>query len=194
LSWAPGPVRRTLIICAVMVPVWFVARAAELDGVQLPDTMQVDGKTLKLNGFGLRTYSFLGIHIYVAGLYLENLSTDPEGIIRSRETKLLTVRFQRSVSAEDARKAWREGFANNCQAPRHLDPADVERFLAEVPAMQNGDNYSLLFTQYGATVSVNGQRIGTIGQRQFADAILATFLGPRPASPHLKQELLAGHA
>ena len=45
--------------------------------MQLPDTLQVDGKTLHLNGLGLRTYSFLRIHIYVAGLYLEHLSTDP---------------------------------------------------------------------------------------------------------------------
>ena len=67
-----------LIVSANIGPVWFVARAAELDGVQLPDTLQVDGKTLHLNGFGLRTYSLLGIHIYIASLYLEHLSTDPE--------------------------------------------------------------------------------------------------------------------
>ena len=76
-----------------------------LDGVQLPATLQVDGKSLQLNGFGLRTYSLLGIHIYIAALYLEHLTTDPEEIIRSPDTKLLTVRFERSVSADDARDA-----------------------------------------------------------------------------------------
>lgn len=74
---------------------WFAARPAELDGVQLPDTLQVDGRTLHLNGYGLRTYSILGIHIYIASLYLEHLSTNPEEIIRSPETKLLLVRFER---------------------------------------------------------------------------------------------------
>jgi hypothetical protein len=43
---------------------WWMAQAAELDGVQLPDPLQINGKTLHLNGFGLRTYSILGIHIY----------------------------------------------------------------------------------------------------------------------------------
>ena len=38
-----------------------------------------------------------------------------EEIIRSPETKLLIVKFERSVSAEDARKAWRDGLENNCQ-------------------------------------------------------------------------------
>jgi hypothetical protein len=171
-----------------------VAEAAVFDGIQIPDTVEAGGKTLQLNGVGRRTYSFLGIHVYVASLYLEHLSTDPQQIIRSPETKLLTVRFERNVSAEDARKAWRDGFANNCQAPCRLDPADVEKFLAEVPAMQAGDVFTLLFTQHGATVTVGGQLIGTVSKPEFAQAMLATFLGPRPASPNLKQDLLRGHA
>ena len=184
---------RTLILSAVIVSVWTAARSAELDGVQLPDALQVNGKTLNLNGYGLRTYSILGIHIYVASLYLEHLSTNPEEIIRSPETKLLLVRFERSVSADQARKAWRDGLANNCKTPCQLDPRDVEQFLADIPAMHMGDNFSLLFKQHSATVTVGGQQIGTISSPQFAEAMLATFLGPAPASPRLKQELLRGH-
>jgi hypothetical protein len=185
--------RRAIILFAIIAPVWFSSQAAEFDGVQLPDTIEAGGKTLTLNGFGRRTYSFLRIHVYVASLYLERLSSNPEQIIRSPETKLLTVRFERSVSAEDARKAWRDGLANNCQAPCHLEPEDVEKFLAEVPAMREGDVFSLLFTQRGATVTVGGQQIGTVSKPEFAEAMLATFLGPRPASPQLKQQLLSRH-
>jgi hypothetical protein len=76
-----------------------------IDDVQTPDTLQVDERTLDLNGYGLRKYSILGIHIYIVGLYLEHLSTNPEVIIRSPETKLLNVRFERNVSANAAQKA-----------------------------------------------------------------------------------------
>ncbi len=131
-----------------------MARPAELDGIQLPATVQANGTTLHLNGYGLRTYSLLGIHIYVAALYLEHPSTDAEQIIGCPETKLLVVRFERNVSAEAARKAWREGLENNCQSPCTLDPDDVARFLSEMPAMHAGDNYSLLFTPHG------GDRLG----------------------------------
>jgi hypothetical protein len=186
--------RRVVITLAIIVPVWLVAQAAEFDGIQLPDTVEVAGKTLQLNGVGRRTYSFLGIHIYVASLYLEQLSSNPEQIIRSPETKLLNVRFERSVSAEDARKAWRDGLANNCQPPCQLEPQDVEKFLAEVPAMREGEVFSLLFTPRGATVTVGGQQIGIVSKPQFAEAMLATFLGPKPASPRLKQELLRGRS
>ena len=197
--WRPPPVLgvaflRVLVISIFIMPLCCVARAVELDGVQVPDTVQVGGKTLHLNGYGVRTYSIFGIHIYTASLYLEHLSTDPNEIIQSPETKLLSVRFEHDVSADQSRNAWRTALENNCVAPCHLDPLDVERFLSQVPAMTTGEYFYLLFTQGMATVSANGHQLGTIPRRQFANAVLATFLGPHPASATLRQELLKGHS
>jgi hypothetical protein len=70
----------------------------------------------------------------------------------------------------------------------------MDEFMAAIPAMHTGDSYSLLFTQRGATVAVNGRQIGIIPRTNFSQAILATFLGPAPASLRLKQELLRGHS
>jgi hypothetical protein len=180
-------------VLSIVVPFWLMAHAAELDGLPIPDTLQVEGRTLHLNGFGLRTYSVLDLHIYIASLYLEHPSNNPDAIIRSPETKLLTVRFERGIGADRARDAWRENLENNCVAPCHLDPQDVERFLSLVPAMHAGDNYNLLFRQNGATVTVNGQEIGTFSKRQFAEVMLATFIGPNAKLPELRQALLRGH-
>jgi hypothetical protein len=182
---------RTLLIGTL---VGFTASAAQLDGVQVPETYLVNGKTLYLNGLGLRTYSILNVHIYAASLYLEHLSTDADKILHSLETKLLAVRFEHAVSAEDAQKAWRDGLANNCLEPCRIDPGDLATFLSQVPAMRVGDNFNLIFTRTGAVITVNGQQIGTIERRQFAEALLATFLGPNPASPTLRQQLLMGHS
>jgi hypothetical protein len=170
------------------------AYAAELDGERVPDTVTVDRSILHLNGFGLRTYSILRVHIYSARLYLEHLSSDAEAIIHSQETKLLTVKFEHSVSADQARDAWRKGLANNCTGSCELNPDDVQRFLSEVPAMRANDTFYLLFRRNTATVTVNGRQIGTISQPRLAEAMLATFLGPNPASPSLRQELLGGHS
>jgi hypothetical protein len=186
-------VRRAIVLAAVILPVCFAARAAELAGVRVPEMMQADGHTLRLNGFGLRTYSILRIHVYVAALYLQYPSADPRQILDSPETKVLTVRFLRDVGADTARKAWSDGLENNCLAPCHLDPNDVARFLAVMPAMHDGDNYSFLFTQRGVTVTIGGQPVGVISNPVFARAMLASFLGPNPGSVDLKQDLLAGH-
>jgi hypothetical protein len=145
---------------------------------------------MHLNGIGLRTFSILGIRIYVAGLYLERRSDNPDTILRSPETKLLDIRFLRDVDAEDARKAWQESFEQNCKAPCTLDPRDLQRFLAAVPSVREGDGSTLHFSSKGVHVVFNGRPMGDIADPHFAELMLATFIGAVPPTPRLKRELL----
>ena len=167
-----------------------VAHAADLEGVSMPDARVVDGTQMRLNGIGLRTFSVLGIRIYVAGLYLERRNGDPETILHSQERKLLDIRFLRDVDAVDARKAWQEGFEQNCKPPCYLDPRDMQRFLAAVPSVHKGDDSTLLFTPRGVHVTLNGRLMGDIADPHFAALMLATFIGSVPPTPRLKRELL----
>lgn len=184
------PVHRVMAILAFLA-LWSTnVIGAELGGIRLPDSVHVAGKTLVLNGIGQRVYSFLHIPIYVAGLYLQYPSTDATAILASSQVKLLMIRFEHNVSAEDARTAWRTGFAENCVAPCHLDANAVARFLAAIPAIRAGDVYTFLFTPDGVRVDANQRLLGMIPDPHFARAILATFLGPRPASLPLKEALL----
>lgn len=168
------------------------AAAAVLDGVSLPDSAVVAGRPLVLNGIGLRTYSILGIRIYVAGLYLQQRSSDPASILRSPEVKLLDVRFLRDVGASDARRSWREGLQDNCPRPCRLPPQEIERFLAAVPSVRRGDTSTLLFTPGRLDFTFNGRPYGTITDPLFVQVVLATFIGPEPSSPGLKRALLGG--
>ena len=181
---------RGLILAVVIVVTLSVAHAANLEGVSMPDTRVVDGVQMRLNGIGLRTYSVLGIRIYVAGLYLERRSGDPSTILHSQQRKLLDIRFLRDVGAEDARQAWQESFEQNCKAPCYLDPRDVQRFLAAVPSVHRGEGSTLLFTSEGADVTFNGRLMGDVPDPQFAELMLATFIGAVPPTPRLKRELL----
>ena len=181
---------RGLILAAVALVTLSVANAADLDGVSMPDTRVVNGTRMHLNGIGLRTFSILGIRIYVAGLYLERRSDNPDTILRSPETKLLDIRFLRDVDAEDARKAWQESFEQNCKAPCTLDPRDLQRFLAAVPSVREGDGSTLHFTSKGVHVVFNGRPMGDIADPHFAELMLATFIGAVPPTPRLKRELL----
>ena len=185
---------RMMTLLAFLVLFSGTVSAAALGGLNFPDSVFVEGKTLVLNGIGQRLYSFLRVPIYVAALYLQHPSTDAKAILNSSEVKLLAIKFQHNVSAEDARTAWRNGFDNNCVAPCHLDPDAVARFLAAIPAIRAGDVYTFVFTSDGARVYVDQRPLGVIPRPQFAQAILATFLGPRPASVPLKEALLRGHA
>jgi Chalcone isomerase-like len=183
-------IRNLILAIVVALAPLSLACAADLNGVAMPDTRMADGTQMQLNGIGLRTYSVLRIPIYVAGLYLERRSDNPDAIIHSTETKLLDIRFLRDVDAEAARKAWLDGFEGNCKKPCSLDPRDVQRFLAAVPAVHNGDETTLLFTQSGVGVRLNGQSVGAITDPHFAEIMLATFIGVEPPTPRLKRQLL----
>jgi Chalcone isomerase-like len=156
----------------------------------MPEMRIVNGVQMHLNGIGLRTFSVLGIRIYVAGLYLERRSDNPDTILHSPESKLLDIQFLRDVDAADARKAWQESFEQNCKAPCYLDPRDEQRFLAAVPSVRKGDDSTLLFTLRGVHVTFNGRLMGDIGDPHFAELMLATFIGSVPPTLRLKRELL----
>ena len=181
---------RLMMSAAAIMVLSGSAPAAQLAGVALPETATLDGAMLHLNGIGLRTYSLLRIHIYVAGLYLEHPSHDANSILESPERKLLVVRFVHDVDIKGAREAWRDGFDKNCLAPCHLAPADVERFLAAIPAMRAGDSSTLAFTREELKITLNGHTLGTITDPVFSRAVLATFIGPEPPTAELKRELL----
>jgi hypothetical protein len=169
-----------------------MAGAAELDGVVMPDTQDVAGHHLVLNGLGLRTYSILRVHIYVAGLYLERRSADPNAILSSSQPKLLRFVFLHDVDAEDARESWREALDRNCPAPCRLPAESVARFLAALPSVHKGDTNTLLFTARGVEFFINGRSVGQITNPDFKQVILSTFIGPRPTSAEIKEGLLGG--
>jgi hypothetical protein len=182
--------KRVLLTMVAGLALLSTASAAELQGVTLPERQRVGRTELQLNGIALRTYSILQVPIWVGGLYLMQPETDAGRILRSAEMKLLKIRFVHDVDQEQARDAWRDGFERNCGKPCDLAPLDVERFLAAVPSIRKGDRYVILFTADGAEISANGRLVGRIGNRRFATAMLATFIGPHPPTPRLKRELL----
>src|ERR1039458_4616669 len=74
----------------------FQLHAATLAGVTMPDTAQVGGKNLVLNGLGLRTKVI--VKVYVAGLYVEQKSSDPNTLIKSDTTKQIVMKFVHGAS------------------------------------------------------------------------------------------------
>jgi hypothetical protein len=104
--------KKVAVLLAVAIVVSFSAHAATLAGVTMPDTAPVAGKTLRLNGLGLRTKVFF--KIYVGGLYLENPTRDAAKAISADETKRVVMHFlYKKVTAKQLSEAWEEGFHDN---------------------------------------------------------------------------------
>lgn len=167
------------------------ASAGELAGVTLPDRIQVDSRTLILNGMGLREATFLKVDVYVAGLYLETKSADPDAILRSGQAKRLVMQFVRAVGRKDLVKAWDESFRESAGAAL---PALKERVATLDSYMSDVPSGALMsFTCLpgaGVAVEVQGVAMGVIAGDDFSQALLGIWLGPHPPNPGLKDGLL----
>ena len=66
-----------------------VAHGKDCQGVNFPEQAQLYGGTLTLNGLGLRQATVLKVNIYVAALYVANVSSDPHALLGANTPKAL---------------------------------------------------------------------------------------------------------
>jgi len=166
------------------------ATAATYDGVTVPDRRDVNGTLLVLNGIGLRTATIFNVHVYVAALYLKHRNSDAAAILHSPEEKLLELHIVHDLAAEQVRKSWAEAFARTCKPPCHLRQDQVDRFLTALPSARHGDVVGFHFSQRGLSFTLDGHEMGRIADQEFAQVLLAVFIGEAPASERLKRSLL----
>lgn len=184
--------RKTAISLAVVVFVvasTFDLHAASLAGVTLPDRVQVGGTTLVLNGLGLRK-KFV-VKVYVAGLYLEQKSSDPSAIIKADAPKRIVMQFLHGASKNQMADAFDESFNNNAPDAKKTMKADIDRLLGALEPVKEGDQ--MVFTYIpgtGTTLAINGNDKLTIAAPAFGPVLFSVWLGPKPPNADLKSGIL----
>jgi hypothetical protein len=182
--------RRSVVVLVVAAALAApLAWAGTLADVTMPDQVTVSGKTLQLNGMGLRTK--LMFKIYVAGLYLEQKSKDPAQVVSSTQVKRVVMHFlsgKATKSKMDA--AWHEGFEANSPQQYEALKARVDQLVGFFGDMKPGDKIEFTFEPGTTTAALNGQVKGTIPGDDFAKALLQVWLGPEPPTEELKQGML----
>jgi len=165
------------------------ALAAELAGVKLPDTLSVGGKTLKLNGMGLRKK--VGFKVYVGGLYLETPSKDAAAIMAGDKAVAVTMHFVREVGKKKLIETFDEGFQNNAKEKAVAQKTNIDKLLALVVDMKDGDEVTYAYDPAkGVSVILGGKVVGTIEGKEFAPVLFSLWLGPKPPSEDLKNGML----
>lgn len=164
-------------------------QAGSLAGVTMPDTQQVAGKTLALNGLGLRTKYM--VKVYVAGLYLEQKSSDADAIIKADAPKRIVLQFVHGASKGQMSDAFNESFNDNTpEAVKTMKP-DIDKLLGAIDAVKVGDQ--MIFTYVpgtGTTYAMNGQDKVTIPGAAFGQVMFSVWFGPKPPTADCKKGLL----
>lgn len=185
--------RRLLVCAAVLIPLLVAAAlggAATLQGASFPDSIQVDGKPLKLQGLGLRKKFVFSV--YVGALYLTTPSADGLAAARADEPKRIALRFLRDVDASSIREAFEDGLFKNAQEKLSTLKPRIDAFLkmAAVDVKQGQEVSFTYLPGTGTRVSVAGAEKGVVEGKDFMEALFSVWLGDLPPSPALKKGML----
>jgi hypothetical protein len=181
-------------VAAVAVHVALAAPTfgAECNGVTAPDTVQIGGSDLVLNGMGIRKATLLQAEIYVGSLYLPEKSKDGGHILATDRPWQLVLRFVRDVDVSDMRDALENGLTRAAGDNLVALSQRIETLKAsKVVAFKKGQYLS--FTNdptNGVAVDVNGAGGPTIRGADFSLALLSMWIGAEPRDVGLKAGLL----
>jgi len=172
-----------------------LATSATLEGVNLPETRHVNGVELQMNGHGLRSIRFLGIHVnvYVAGFYTERPLTTEEDVMSCHDSPMqFDFTFLKSVGKNRVIAAWQQQMDYSVTYSYEGYEKDrdlcIEMFSSPIAY---GGTQTVQFIGNDTIIIDQGVHKGTIHGRDFQKAFLSMFFGERAVTEELKSSLLS---
>jgi len=168
--------------------------SADLSGMRFPETIQIEGQRLVLNGAALRTWGMF--RVYAIALYVNEDSKSKIDPINTDGMRRVSLVLLRDTKASELAEALREGIKEN-----HSD----EAYNALLPRIQQLISMNLSFgsapegsqvnidylPNRGTRFSFNDQLKGEpIPGADFYQSILRIWLGPKPPMHSIKEALL----
>ena len=164
------------IILSLLTFISLSTYSATQDGVTLPDTVNLSGKELVLNGLGTRKATWLGIKVYVGGLYMEKKSSNYKSFLSNQAPKQIIMKFVRDVDADDLIGGWKDAFKN--AIPKTDLPALRERidtFYTYFSDIKKEQVMTFNFLADGVESTINGKKLAKIKGGDFSKAMLSVW-------------------
>ncbi len=189
----PGSIEPLLIFLFLIAALSaFPADARRLASIEIPETLEIGGVVLTLNGAGIRTRYFLDV--YVGGLYLKEKSTDAAAIMEADELMAIRLQFVTGLITSDRMQmSIEEGFQKSTR--RNTAPIREEiDALIDVydEAINDGDIFELFYVPgQGLIVYKNGVNRAAIEcNLAFKRALFGIWISDQPVQPSLKNGML----
>ena len=164
------------------------AVARELAGITVPNSIELGGENLVLNGMGLKEVFF--IDIYVTSLYLPARTSTASEAIQPDVPKRLVLSFIRGrISREKIIAAFRKWLESNPAGA--VIEERLETFFGTFEPCRGGDTVVLDYVpDVGVQLYKNGRHLNTIPGVDFMWAIWGMFLGENTVSEDLRDGML----
>jgi hypothetical protein len=177
-----------VLIFIIMSP---VSHAREIEGINMPESLEVGKSKLILNGAGVRSKFFMDL--YVGGLYLQNKSNNPKEIIEADEPMAIRLHIISSlITSKKMENATREGFENATEGNIEPIKSQIEKFISVFQEkIDEDDIFDMIYSPgKGVEVYKNGEFKSRIEGLAFKRALFGIWLSDKPAQKSLKKEML----
>jgi hypothetical protein len=177
-----------VLIFIIMSP---VSHAREIEGIKMPESLEVGKSKLILNGAGVRSKFFMDL--YVGGLYLQNKSNNPKEIIEGDEPMAIRLHIISSlITSKKMENATREGFENATKGNIEPIKSQIEKFISVFQEkIDEDDIFDMIYSPgKGVEVYKNGEFKSRIEGLAFKRALFGIWLSDKPAQKSLKKEML----
>ncbi|SHG29131.1 Chalcone isomerase-like [Flavobacterium segetis] len=165
-----------------------------INGVEIPRTIEFKGKKMSLNGVGQRSKFFTDL--YVQALYLTRYSQDAVQILDSETEMSISLHITSGlISSKKLTKALEKGMEKSVGESGMLkfskELKELE-YLLSTEATKVGDVFELTFNPQDESlwITKNKDYKGQIKGLEFKKAFYGIWLSENPVDKKLKNELL----
>ena len=190
-----GQTLKSLISAGVLaVSCTMSAQAADIGGVKVEDTATVAGKTLVLNGGGMR--QIFVVKVYAAALYLAEKKTSAADVQALTTPKRVALHIQREINSDEFGQLFITSMNKNSSKEEKAkvinQTVKFGEMFSNLPPVNKGDIVTLDWVPGSGTVStLNGKQIGeTLPDIAFYNAVLRIWIGENPVQSDVKRGLL----
>jgi len=168
------------------------AMALQIEGVNVPAQTTVAGKTLALNGAGVRTVTlaFVPIKAYVASFYSPTPLRTEKDVLASPGPLQFNFTFLQGVGQGQVTDAWNAQFKQSASYTYPGLASDQAKFVAMFGPLKKGGVETVEINGDVTNVYDGGTLKGTIPGKDFQKAFLSLWFGSNPVMPSLKSDLL----
>ena len=184
---------RTLLAAASLSLSMLAAQAAEVSGIKFDESATMAGKSLVLNGLGVR---YKVVKVYALGIYLSEKKNHTADVLALTTPKRFRIVTLRDITSDELGQAFLTGINKNLSKDEKAKFVNqlvkFGELFNEIEGGKKGDTIIGDFVPgTGTVITMNGKQLGqAIPDPAFFNAILRIWIGDNPADPTLKPLLL----
>jgi hypothetical protein len=170
---------RTIVVALALALAATSASAQSPADVKFPESVAVSGQSLVLNGSGTEKNAYGAL--FAGALYLPARQPMPDAIVDGDTPWRMVLHFVFCIDQRQIADSWRSGLRDNTPNPPRELRASFDRLAMWTSDVYDGSEVVLTYTPtIGTVVQVNGMVKGVLPGKDVADAIVMTWVGPKP--------------